>query len=195
MKPGAEDDDDSELSDAAQVGLPTDPVKAFRKIKQKRLKRVRDFVEHRDSPWLMLLWLSICPPLLRIHFDLFSYGTWRSHCQDELLRRGVFEFIDPARSPAVAALRVFAAMLSAAQLDREAGAGRVPGEWPREHLGRLGPAVAAKHAQTRHSHQSGESTTPGDRQWRRASGCSQQLLRREHDTLHVRPALLFRVRL
>jgi hypothetical protein len=104
-----DDDDESDFSDDAQVGAPKDEMKTNRKLNTKRNVKTLSFVEAADTQWRLFLWLSVSLPVMTIHYRLFKFGTWHSHCRDN--RCGLFEFCNDDTNPAKRALFILTSML------------------------------------------------------------------------------------
>ena len=109
-KMGVDDlDEGSDLSDDAQVGAPQDEKRTHKKLSSKRKSKTLDFIESKDTLWRMLLWLSICGVVMVVHYRLFKFGTWHSHCNDQ--RCGTFEFVNRSSNPALKAMVVLSFMI------------------------------------------------------------------------------------
>ena len=103
------DDDVSDFSDGEIVGHGQDDIRTMRKKATRRQRIVLTFIQSKWTFHKLLMWLSVCEPVMIIHYRLFKFGTWRSHCADS--RVGIFAFCG-ADSPAIAAFRSLTGMLS-----------------------------------------------------------------------------------
>ena len=93
-------------------------VEAFRALAQGRASRAALFLGSGDSLMRLLIWHSVCGPLMRVHYRLFAEATWHSHQGSTSL----VDFLSPGSSPAVAAMEelggmVFGAAAGSAALD------------------------------------------------------------------------------
>jgi hypothetical protein len=99
------DNADSDVSEAAHIGAPRNERKNAGKRKARALK----FLLDEDSDWILLLWIVISRHVMRIHFRLYNYGTWYTHCTDDRIQ--VFDWVNPSTNPARACISRLSMML------------------------------------------------------------------------------------
>ena len=93
----------SDQDPGAAVGAPADEVAHLRKMGRLKLHTAHVFLSNPSSCWKTRLWVSLCDPLMTMHYKLFKYGTWYGHRVSD--RVSVFEFCsDATRNVVVQAL-------------------------------------------------------------------------------------------
>ncbi len=105
-------DDDSGQSSGAEVGAPRDKNKFYRKIEKKGKVKAFRFLTHPDTSHLLLLWLAVCGPILRVHYRLFNEATWFSHRPKSSARiGGIYDFVRTSDNAGASAIACVAGML------------------------------------------------------------------------------------
>ena len=94
----------------AAVGAPADEVAHLRKIGRLKLHAAHEFFSNPSASWKTMMWVSLCDPLMTVHYALFKYGTWYGHRVSD--RVSIFDFCSAASSnPVVKALDALAGIL------------------------------------------------------------------------------------
>ena len=68
----------SDFSVDVAIGESQDQIKHWRKVKHIKQNRAYDFLKHRASEYLPLIWLCVCSCIMVVHYRLFKHGTWHS---------------------------------------------------------------------------------------------------------------------
>ena len=88
-------------------------MEAFREMEAGRARRAAIFLQSKDSLERLLIWHAVCGPLMRVHYRLFTEGTWYSH----LASTSIVDFLSPQTSPAMEALQELGSMACGAGMD------------------------------------------------------------------------------
>ena len=87
----AEANNDSSEDEGAQVGMPLNEQKVWRKLARLRLGKAGLFLKDDSSRWATAVWTVLTAPVMTIHYSLFKHATWLSDRHT----------VDPAQQDAV----------------------------------------------------------------------------------------------
>ena len=92
------------------IGIPRDTTQ-YRELGFIKENKVYTFLCHGHAKNLLLVWLVVNVPIMRVHYTLFKHGTWLSH-RDPIKGLSVCDFVDKGgRNPFAAVLDAFASIL------------------------------------------------------------------------------------
>ena len=79
------------------IGVPRDENQYHNIVKTIQEQKIHRFLSHGAAKYLLLVWLVVCGPIMRLHYFLFDNGIFFSHrtCEDAIT---VFDFVGNNKS-------------------------------------------------------------------------------------------------
>ena len=75
------------------IGIPRDTYQYEKNVGHLKVQKVLTFLSHASAKELLLVWVVVCTPIMRMHYFLFAHGKFFSHRSGDEDAITVFDFV------------------------------------------------------------------------------------------------------